>query len=118
MQLEKEQLKADVRNIVATHCLSILFEDKDTTKTMFKIYRENLPTNHIIEANMAIFFANAGEPDKAYQTAKASLASSDEFGNTLAFKKILRKESTTTPIKPFRRQALEQPKNDPILDLF
>ena len=118
LQLEKEQLKTDVRNIVAAHCLSILFGDKDTTKTMFKIYRENLPSNHIIEANMAIFFANVGEPDKAYQTAKVSLALSDHFDNTFAFKKILNKESTSKPIEPFRRQALEQLKNDPILDMF
>jgi len=118
LQLEKEQLKADVRNIVAAHCLSILFGDKDTSKAMFKIYRENLPANHIIEANMAIFFANVGEPNKAYQAAKASLALSDHFRNTLAFKKILGKESTSTPFEPFRQQALEQVKNDPILDSF
>ena len=116
-QLEKEQLKADPRNIIATHCLSILFEDHDTTKIMFQLYAENFPQNNIVEANMAVFYANIEEPEKAYELAQHTLAESDDFRNTLAFKKILAKEPISKPLQPFRREALEQLKKDPTLYL-
>ena len=124
-QLKKEQLvaylpkgNADLRNIIAAHCLSILFEDQDTTKITFQLYEENFSQNYIVEANMAVFYANIGEPEKAYQLAQRTITQSDHFRNTLAFRKILAKEPVSKPLQPFHQEALERLKKEPALSLF
>ncbi len=117
-ELATKEHEANRRIIRKIHFLSILFEDQTMTETMFQLHEETWLPNYIVDANMAVFYANNNEPEKAYALATRSLTESDYFRGSYAFRKILAREPVKKKLQPFRRESLEQLKNEPALGLY
>jgi len=89
----ESNLILEERNLLALHAVSILLKDYQHTSIFYKTYTENFNDNAALEANMAIYFANKDDLEKAAQHLQKALALDPKMSDAAFSGNVLNQKS-------------------------